>query len=88
METTRLSSKGQVILPKAVREARNWEPGTEFTVEEVDDGVLLRPVKPFKPTTLEEVVGCTGYKGPARSLEDMERAVARGVRERRARGRY
>ncbi len=60
----------------------------EFTVEEVDEGVLLRPVKPFKPTTLEEVVGCTGYRGPARSLDDMERAVARGVKERRARGRY
>ena len=58
----------------------------EFTVEEVDEGVLLRPVKPFKPTTLEEVVGCTGYRGPARSLDDMERGVARGVKERRARG--
>jgi AbrB family looped-hinge helix DNA binding protein len=88
MDTTRLSSKGQVILPKAVREARNWQPGTEFTVEQVDDGVLLRPVKPFRPTTLEEVVGCTGYRGPAKSLDDMERAVARGVKERRARGRY
>jgi AbrB family looped-hinge helix DNA binding protein len=88
MDTTRLSSKGQVILPKAVREARNWQPGTEFTVEEVDDGVLLRPIKPFKPTTLDEVVGCTGYRGPARSLDDMERAIARGVKERRARGRY
>jgi AbrB family looped-hinge helix DNA binding protein len=88
MDTTRLSSKGQVILPKAVRESRNWQPGTEFTVEEVDDGVLLRPVKPFKPTTLEEVVGCTGYRGPAKTLDDMERAVARGVKERRARGRY
>jgi AbrB family looped-hinge helix DNA binding protein len=88
MDTTRLSSKGQVILPKAVREARNWQPGTEFTVEQVDDGVLLRPVKPFRPTTLEEVVGCTGYTGPAKSLDDMERAVARGVKERRARGRY
>ncbi|MGE5793529.1 MAG: AbrB/MazE/SpoVT family DNA-binding domain-containing protein [Bacteroidota bacterium] len=88
MDTTRLSSKGQVILPKAVREARNWQPGTEFTVEEVDDGVLLRPIKPFKPTTLDEVVGCTGYKGPAKSVEDMEHAIARGVKERRARGRY
>jgi len=88
MDTTRLSSKGQVILPKALREARNWQPGTEFTVEELGDGVLLRPVKPFKSTTLEEVVGCTGYKGPVKSLDDMERAVARGVREHRARGRH
>ena len=88
METTRLSSKGQVILPKAVREARDWQPGTEFIVEEVEEGVLLRPLKPFKATTLEEVVGCTGYKGPVKSLEEMDRSIARGVEERRARGRY
>jgi AbrB family looped-hinge helix DNA binding protein len=88
METTRLSSKGQVIVPKAVREARNWLPGTEFLVEEVEEGILLRPLKPFKPTTLEDVIGCTGYSGPVRSLEDMERAVAQGAKERHARGRY
>jgi len=31
-----MSSKGQVIVPKAVRDARNWFPGTEFLVEEVE----------------------------------------------------
>ena len=54
MRTTRMSSKGQVIVPKAVRDARNWFPGTEFLVEEVEEGILLRPLKPFKPTRLEE----------------------------------
>ncbi|PZN73131.1 MAG: hypothetical protein DM484_23225 [Candidatus Methylumidiphilus alinenensis] len=29
METTRLSSKGQVILPKSVRDAHHWSPGSE-----------------------------------------------------------
>lgn len=88
MERTRLSSKGQVIVPKAVRDARNWLPGTEFLVEEVEEGILLRPLKPFEPTKLEDVVGCTGYAGPARSLGEMERAIAQGAREKRARGRY
>lgn len=88
METTRLSSKGQVIVPKAVREARNWLPGTEFLVEEVEEGILLRPLKPFKATKLEDVIGCTGYSGPVRSLGDMERAIAQGTKDRHARGRY
>ena len=77
-----MSSKGQVIVPKAVRDARNWLPGAEFLVEEVEEGILLRPLrpfKPFKPTRLEDVIGCTGYGDPARSLGDMERAIARGA---------
>lgn len=83
MERTRLSSKGQVILPKAVRAAHRWKPGTEFVVENTDDGVLLRPSKPFGTTRLDEVRGCTGYRGKPKTLKDMERAIAVGARARR-----
>jgi len=31
METTRLSTKGQIVLPKDLRSSRAWGPGTEFT---------------------------------------------------------
>ena len=88
METTRLSSKGQVILPKAVRNARNWEAGTQFAVEVVADGVLLRPLRPFAPADFDEVFGCLKYKGRAKTLGQMEKAIAKGVRERHGRGRY
>ncbi len=30
-------------------------------------------------TTLDDLVGCAGYKGPTRSLEEMEAAIARGA---------
>jgi len=83
METTRLSSKGQVILPKSIRSAHHWEPGVEFMVEDMANGVLLRPVKPFQQTRLEDVIGCTGYKGPARTIEDMDAAIAAAVRAQR-----
>ena len=43
METTRLSTKGQIVLPKNIRTSRAWVPGTEFTIEETADGILLRP---------------------------------------------
>ncbi|MGI8743293.1 MAG: AbrB/MazE/SpoVT family DNA-binding domain-containing protein [Bryobacteraceae bacterium] len=43
MVTTRLSTKGQIVLPKHVRTSRAWGPGIEFTVEETGDGILLRP---------------------------------------------
>ena len=88
METTRLSSKGQVILPKAVRDAWSWDAGTEFAVEEVADGVLLRPLRPFRATAFDEVFGCLKYKGRAKTLRQMEQAIAKGVKERHGRGRY
>jgi len=58
METTRLSTKGQIVLPKTMRTSRAWGPGTEFTVEETGEGVLLRPAAHFPQTSLEEVAGC------------------------------
>jgi len=88
METTKLSSKGQVVLPKSVRDARGWEPGTEFAVEEVSEGILLRPSRPFPSTSIDEVFGCLKYSGRAKTLREMEKAIGREVRARHDRGRY
>lgn len=88
MEKTCLSSKGQLVLPKALRDARNWGEGTEFVVESVADGVLLRPAQPFPATRLEDVIGSAGYRGRPVSLDAMGKAVAKGVEARRGRGRY
>jgi AbrB family looped-hinge helix DNA binding protein len=88
METTKLSSKGQVVLPKAVRDARAWGAGTQFAVEEVSEGILLRPLRPFPPTSFDAVYGRLKYTGRAKTLRQMEKAIARGVRARNDRGRY
>lgn len=81
MTITRLSSKGQVIIPKPVRTAHKWKPGQELEVVETDEGVLLRPRAPFPASRLDDVAGMLAYEGSPKSLEDMERAIARGVRE-------
>lgn len=89
MSTTKLSSKGQIILPKAVRDAHRWAPGTEFSVETLDEGVLLRPLHPFGKTNLEQVAGYLRRRGAkARSVEEMDASIAKNVRKRRASGRY
>ena len=81
METTRLSSKGQVILPKSIRHSHRWKAGLQFAVEDLAGGVFLKPLKPFKPTRLADVIGCTRYKGPRKTLDDMEIAIAKGAVE-------
>ena len=57
MATTRLSSKGQVIIPKAFRSTHRWEAGTEFLVIDTGDGILLRPKAPFVRSALADVAG-------------------------------
>ncbi len=88
MKTTRISSKGQVVLPKSLRESQKWESGTELAVEARDGGVFLRTLQPFPGTTMDRVFGCLKYKGKPKSVADMDRAVAKETRRRRGRGRY
>ena len=88
MEKTKLSSKGQVVLPKSLRDSRSWAPGTKFAVEEVSGGVLLRPLRPFNTSTIDEVYGCLKFSGRAKTVGQMKRSIAKGARVRHDRGRY
>lgn len=81
MDKTRLSSKGQIIIPKALRDAYRWEPGLEFVVIDTGDGLLLKPSPPFEPTTLAEVAGSLPYEGAPLTVEEMAEGLRRGVRE-------
>jgi AbrB family looped-hinge helix DNA binding protein len=85
---TTLSTKGQVILPKAIREQRQWKAGTRLTVEDTDEGVLLKAAPIFPPTRPEDVFGLLRYKGAPKSIEQMNAGIAAEVRRRRARHRY
>ena len=71
-----------------MRDAHAWGPGTEFTVEETREGILLRPARLFPKTTLDQVVGCLRYKGKAKTLKEMDDGIRRAVMERHDRGRY
>ena len=82
--TTIVSTKGQVILPKAIRQQRHWETGTRLIVEDTAEGVLLRAAPLFAPTRIEDVYGCLPDSGPPKTLEDMEAGIAAEVKRRHA----
>ena len=88
MDTTRLSTKGRIILPKGIRASRAWGPGTEFTVEETGDGILLRPAARFPATKLEDVAGCLRSRRKSKTPAQMRAAIDREVTRRHDRGRY
>lgn len=82
---TVVSTKGQVILPKAIRDKRRWAAGTRLTIEETSEGVLLKSAALFPQTDLDSVCGMLKYDGPALTIEEMDAAIVREAR-RRARG--
>jgi AbrB family looped-hinge helix DNA binding protein len=80
--TTTISTKGQVILPKAVRDLRHWSAGTRLVVESTAEGVLLKLAPVFPPSSIDEVFGSLKHKGAALSIEDMEMAVTAEAKRR------
>ena len=86
--TTTVSTKGQVILPKVIRERRHWPAGTELVVEDTPEGVLLKAKPAFAPTRPKDVFGSLPYKGSAKSLADMDAGISAEAKRRHARNRY
>jgi AbrB family looped-hinge helix DNA binding protein len=75
METVKLSSKGQFVLPKAIRDRHHWEAGTEFVVIDRGSELIIKPARVFPATSLEPPDAPSPYRGKPLSLEEMERAV-------------
>ncbi|WP_114947592.1 AbrB/MazE/SpoVT family DNA-binding domain-containing protein [Microvirga calopogonii] len=82
---TVVSTKGQVILPKSIRQHRHWDPGTRLVVEETPEGVLLKAAPAFAPTQPDDVYGSLPYQGPPKTLEEMEASIAAEAKRRHAR---
>lgn len=63
METITLSSKGQLVIPKAVRQSAHLAPGDVLSVIYVDGEIRLKPLAPVAATSLDEVAGCLAKPG-------------------------
>jgi AbrB family looped-hinge helix DNA binding protein len=87
-QTSTLSTKGQVIVPKAIRERRKWREGTRLVFEDTEAGVLVKEAPLFAPTKPGAAAGMLKYKGKPKTLAEMDAAIAAEVRRRHARGRY
>jgi AbrB family looped-hinge helix DNA binding protein len=79
--TSRLSTKGQLVIPKQIRDRHGWRPGLELEIEDRESYVVVRPAGALAETSLDDLIGCTGYVGPPRSMEDMEAGIAEGARK-------
>ena len=82
MEKTRLSSKGQVIIPKSIRERLHWHTGQVISVIETSDGVLLKPLSPVAPSAFEDVAGMLRETVTPKTDTEIEQALANDIKRR------
>ena len=83
--TTTVSTKGQVILPSAIRKRREWGAGTRLEVQETPEGVLLKLAPAFAATQPKDVFGSLPFRGTPKTLEEMDAGVLAEARRRHAR---
>jgi AbrB family looped-hinge helix DNA binding protein len=78
MQTVKVSSKGQIVIPKSIREARYITVGTEFVIRAVGDELRLIPLPTARKTSIEDAAGILHRPGRKYlSEEKTRRAVGK-----------
>jgi AbrB family looped-hinge helix DNA binding protein len=81
--TTRLSSKGQVVIPEEIRNRLGLRPGAQFVVVGDRDVVILKVIQTPELAEFDKLVGRArkAAKKAGRTKKDVEQAI-RVVRRR------
>ena len=77
MSTLTVSSKGQIVLPAALRRRLGMNAGAQINVTEEADGLKLRVVRAIGTSDLSALVGMVKApsRGVPRRLEDFDPAA-------------
>ena len=71
MSAVLISTKGQIVLPIAVRRALGLKPGMRVNVKLDGRKALLTPSPAKKTTSLREIQSLLQYDGPTIPVSDM-----------------
>ena len=81
MPVATVTSKGQVTIPKEVREELGIETGTKLWFVRTSQGYVLKPAS----NSVMRLAGSLKYDGPPVSIDDMDQAVRDEATAREAR---
>ena len=76
MSSVRVSSKGQIVLPAALRHRLGLATGASLQIEELSDGLNLTVLRAVPKVDLSKLAGMIKARasGNARSLDDFDAA--------------
>lgn len=73
MQTVKLSTKGQFVIPNEIRKSHHLTVGTEFAISFVGDEIRLTPLPMFPATTVDAVAGLLAKRGVKKSGDSATR---------------
>lgn len=77
-----MSSKGQLVIPKEVRDEHHLAAGMEFLVQFVGDEIRLKPVPLFPATTVAQGARMLEKPNQRRMSEtETQQAISRLIRD-------
>lgn len=76
-----LNAQGDIHIPDNLIRSMGLKPGMELSVERQGDAIVLRPVRPKKPSRVEDGPKILAYSGATVSLEEMDEAIAKGAEQ-------
>jgi len=81
--TTKLSSRGQVVIPEEIRKRLGLEPGAQFVVVGEGDVVVLKALKPPRMADFKALLDQAQQSAEAAGLtpDDVEQAIQEVRRE-------
>ena len=82
-----LSSKGQVVIPKEIRDELQWQAGTRITLVSGASGVTLKAVPKKTGHKFEGLIGLLKHQGAPLSTKALCKPVDYGVDVPAAKGR-
>ncbi len=82
LATTRLSSKGQIVIPEDVRVRMGLKPGAQFVVMGEGDVVILKIISPPSMEEFDELIA--NARRQARRAGLKRRDIAAAIREVRS----
>ncbi len=72
-----MSSKGQIVIPKSLRDSHHLQPGVEFVILEEGNSLRLVPAANVKKATVDEVGGILHRAGRVPMSDDDMRTALR-----------
>ena len=76
MHESKINSRGQITLPKPIRETLSLKPGDKVRYLLEEGRILILPVRPAT-----WLAGALKYDGPPKSLEEIKEGIAKAAYE-------